>query len=95
MNDIINFNDFAIRRVFDEEKQLWYFSVTDVIRALLQQPDYQTARNYWKVLKNRLKKDGSESVTNCNRLKLEADDGKNVVTGESFLPNKQEPSDEE
>ena len=95
MNDIINFDDFAIRRVFDEEKQLWYFSVTDVIRALLQQPDYQTARNYWKVLKNRLKKDGSESVTNCNRLKLEADDGKNVVTGESFLPNKQELSDEE
>lgn len=80
MNEVINFDDFAIRRVFDEGKQLWYFSVTDVIRALLQQPDYQTARNYWKVLKNRLKKDGSESVTNCNRLKLEADDGKKYLT---------------
>lgn len=80
MNEVINFDDFAIRRVFDEEKQLWYFSVTDVIRALLQQPDYQAARNYWKVLKNRLKKDGSESVTNCNRLKLEADDGKKYLT---------------
>ena len=45
-----------------------------------QQPDYQAARNYWKVLKNRLKKDGSESVTNCNRLKLEADDGKKYLT---------------
>jgi DNA-damage-inducible protein D len=80
MNEVINFDDFAIRRVFDEEKQLWYFSVTDVIRALLQQSDYQAARNYWKVLKNRLKKDGSESVTNCNRLKLEADDGKKYLT---------------
>ncbi|MBX9865919.1 MAG: hypothetical protein K2Y14_03320 [Burkholderiales bacterium] len=80
MNEVINFDDFAIRRVFDEEKQLWYFSVTDVIRALLQQPEYQAARNYWKVLKNRLKKDGSESVTNCNRLKLEADDGKKYLT---------------
>ncbi len=80
MNEVINFDNFAIRRVFDEEKQLWYFSVTDVIRALLQQPDYQAARNYWKVLKNRLRKDGSESVTNCNRLKLEADDGKKYLT---------------
>ena len=80
MNNVINFDDFAIRRIFDEEKQLWYFSVTDVIRALLQQSDYQAARNYWKVLKNRLKKDGSETVTNCNQLKLTAEDGKQRLT---------------
>ncbi len=47
---------------------------------LIQQPDFQTARNYWKVLKNRLNKEGSESVTNCNRLKLEASDGKKYLT---------------
>ena len=80
MNELLKFDDFAIRRVFDEEKQLWYFSVVDVVRALLQQPDYQAARNYWKVLKNRLKKDGSESVTNCNRLRLKAEDGKKYLT---------------
>ena len=64
------FEDFQIRRVFDEETETWYFSVVDIIAALLGQRDYQTARNYWKVLKNRLNKEGSQSVTKCNRLKL-------------------------
>ncbi len=52
----------------------------DIIQALIQQPDYQAARNYWKVLKNRLNKEGSELVTKCNRLKLEAADGKQYLT---------------
>lgn len=80
MNDILNFDNFTIRRVYDEEKQLWFFSVTDVIRALLQHPDMQSSRNYWKVLKNRLKKEGSETVTNCNQLKMAAEDGKMRLT---------------
>ena len=80
MNDIINFNDFAIRRVFDEEKQLWYFSVTDVIRALLQQADYQTARKYWNKLKSRINQEGRETVTNCHQSKLVAEDGKQRLT---------------
>jgi len=71
------FEYFKIRRIYDEKAEAWYFLVVDIIRALLQQPDFQTARNYWKVLKNRLNKEGSESVTKCNRLKLEAADGKN------------------
>jgi len=50
--------------------------VVDIVAALIQQPDYQAARNYWKVLKNRLKKEGSQTVTNCNRLKMVAEDGK-------------------
>jgi len=50
------------------------------VAALIQQPDYQAARNYWKVLKNRLNKEGSESVTKCNRLKLLAADGKAYLT---------------
>jgi len=74
------FEGFDIRRVYDEETGTWYFSVVDIIRVLLQQPDFQTARNYWKVLKNRLAKEGSESVTKCNRLKLEAADGKKYLT---------------
>jgi DNA-damage-inducible protein D len=60
--------------------QTWYFSVVDIIRVLLQQPDFQAARNYWKVLKNRLGKEGSETVTKCNRLKMVAENGKMRIT---------------
>jgi len=74
------FENFKIRRVYDEKLEIWYFSVVDIIAALIQQPDYQAARNYWKVLKNRLKKEGSQTVTNCNRLKLPAADGKLRLT---------------
>ena len=65
------FEDCSVRRVYDEDKDIWYFSIIDIVQVLIQQPDYQAARNYWKVLKNRLKKEGSESVTKGNRLKLE------------------------
>ncbi len=74
------FENFKIRRIYDEKSETWYFSVVDIIAALIQQIDYQAARNYWKVLKNRLRKEGSESVTKCNRLKLEAADGKKYMT---------------
>ena len=74
------FDDFKIRRLYDAQTETWYFSVVDIIQVLIQQPDFQAARNYWKVLKNRLAKEGSESVTKCNRLKLEAADGKKYFT---------------
>jgi hypothetical protein len=64
------FQDHEIRRLYDEKTETWFFSVVDIIQVLTQQPDYQAARNYWKVLKNRLAKEGSQLVTNCNRLKL-------------------------
>ncbi|EKE21659.1 MAG: hypothetical protein ACD_7C00161G0004 [uncultured bacterium] len=70
------FENFKIRRHYDEKTETWFFSVVDIIAALLQQSDFQAARNYWKVLKNRLKAEGSEVVTNCNRLKMKAEDGK-------------------
>ena len=70
------FNGARIRRLWDEEKELWYFSVIDIIAVLTEQADFQLARNYWKVLKNRLSKEGSQVVTNCNRLKMAAEDGK-------------------
>ena len=76
----IQFENHDIRRVYDEKAETWYFSVVDIIQVLTQQPDFQAARNYWKVLKNRLRKEGSESVTTCNRLKLPAADGKNYLT---------------
>jgi hypothetical protein len=53
-----------------------FFSVVDIVQALTQDPDYQTTRKYWNKLKEKLSKEGSESVTNCHRLKLEAADGK-------------------
>ena len=70
------FEGHKIRRHYDEKTETWYFSVVDILQVLIQQPDYQAARNYWKVLKNRLNTEGSESVTKCNRLKLQAADGK-------------------
>ena len=79
-NDLIPFEDYKIRRLYDEATETWYFSIVDIIQVLTQQTDFQTARNYWKVLKNRLKKEGSESVTKCNRLKMEAADGKKYLT---------------
>ena len=76
MSGIKIFEDKKIRTIWDEEQQDWYFSVVDIVSVLTDSSDYQAARNYWKVLKNRLKAEGSELVTNCNRLKLPAQDGK-------------------
>jgi hypothetical protein len=74
------FEGKAIRRIWDEERELWYFSVVDIIQALIQQVDYQSARKYWNKLKERLKKEGNESVTNCHQLKFAATDGKFYLT---------------
>jgi DNA-damage-inducible protein D len=74
------FDGKPIRRVYDEASETWWFSVIDVVQVLTQQPDYQTARKYWNKLKERLSKEGSQSVTNCHRLKLPAADGKNYLT---------------
>jgi hypothetical protein len=74
------FENFKIRRVYDEQAKTWYFSVVDIVAALLQRPDYQAARKYWKVLKGRLSKEGSQRVTNCYQLKMAAEDGKQRLT---------------
>ena len=81
-NDKIQlFEDKKIRTAWDEEKEEWYFSVVDVVGVLTEQPTYQGARNYWKVLKKRLSDEGNQTVTNCNRLKITAADGKKRFTG--------------
>lgn len=78
-NAIKVFEEKKVRTLWDSETEEWYFSVVDVV-AVLTDSDYQTARNYWKVLKNRLKKEGNESVTNCNQLKMLSSDGKYYKT---------------
>ncbi len=78
--DLVPFEDHKIRRIYDETTETWYFSVVDIIQVLTQQADFQSARKYWNKLKERLKKEGSQSVTNCHRLKLEAADGKKYLT---------------
>ncbi|MFA6979551.1 MAG: hypothetical protein WC209_09535 [Ignavibacteriaceae bacterium] len=74
------FDTFRIRRHYDEGKEIWYFSMIDIVAALTDQKDYQTARKYWNKLKERLNKEGNESVTNCHQLKLLASDGKRYST---------------
>ena len=73
------FEDKQIRSVWNSEQEDYYFSVVDVIRALTDN-DYQTSRNYWKWLKNKLNNEGSELVSNTNQLKMKAQDGKLRMT---------------
>jgi len=79
-NQLAIFENFKIRRQYDKKNEVWYFSVVDIIGVLLDQDDFQKTRNYWKVLKHRLKNEGSQSVTKCNQLKMEALDGKFYLT---------------
>lgn len=79
-NQIQIFNDRKVRTVWDSEKEEWYFSVVDVEEVLTDSLDYQTARKYWNKLKERLIKEGNETVTNCHQLKLPAADGKMRLT---------------
>ena len=80
-NEIQLFEDQKIRVAWDAEREEWYFSIVDVVAVLTDQPDYDHARNYWKVLKNRLVKEGSQLVTSCNQLKMRSPkDGKNYAT---------------
>ncbi len=71
------FDEKLVRTVWDDEQEKWYFSVVDVVGILTDSPN---PNNYWKVLKNRLKKEGNQSVTNCNQLKMLSRDGKYYKT---------------
>ena len=72
-NELKVFENSKIRSFYDEEKEKWYFSVVDLIAILTDSKD---PRTYWKVLKNRLNKEGNQTVTNCNQLKMISKDGK-------------------
>ena len=67
------FEEKRVRTVWDDQEEKWYFSIVDVCAVLTDSENPQT---YWRVLKNRLKKEGNETVTNCNSLKMRAADGK-------------------
>ena len=71
------FEERKVRTVWDDKEEKWYFSIVDVCGVLTDSPN---PRNYWKVLKHRLIKEGNETVTNCNQLKLQAEDGKKRLT---------------
>ncbi len=71
------FEDFKIRRQYDEKMETWYFSIVDVIYALTQS---NNPRKYWSVLKTRLKNEGNQTATNCSQLKFTAEDGKMRLT---------------
>lgn len=77
---IILFNEKQVRRHWDENKELWYFSIIDVIAILTNQTVYKKSKTYWTTLKNRLKNEESEVVTNCDQLKMIAQDGKMRIT---------------
>jgi hypothetical protein len=74
------FQGNRIRRVWDNKKELWYFSVADVVQILTDQPDAYLARKYWNKLAQRLREEGSEVVTKCHQLKMQAVDGKFYLT---------------
>ena len=73
LNAVQLFEDKKVRTLWDEKKDKWYVSIVDVVGALT---DSLNPNNYWKVLKNRLKKEGSQLVTNCNQVKMQSSDGK-------------------
>ncbi|MEI6532404.1 MAG: BRO family protein [Candidatus Roizmanbacteria bacterium] len=79
-NSLAIFENYKIRRIYDENSETWFFSVIDVVAALNEQTDYGKAKNYWNKLAQRLREEGNESVTNCQQLKLEASDGKKYLT---------------
>lgn len=74
------FNDRKVRVVWDENREEWYFSVVDVVGILVESLDYDRARKYWNKLKQRLREEGNETVTDCHQLKLVAADGKRRLT---------------
>lgn len=75
-NSLAIFETYKIRRIYDEQKETWYFSVIDIVAALTEQMDFKKAQSYWTSLKNRLKQEGNESVTKCDKLKMLSVDGK-------------------
>ena len=74
------FNDREVRAVWDEEDSKWWFNVVDIIGVLNEQDDYTKNRNYWKYLKNKLRKENDQLVSRTNQLKLTASDGKRYLT---------------
>jgi hypothetical protein len=76
MSKLKIFENKKVRSHYDSDNEIWFFSIIDIVGILTEQPSVQRSRNYWKVLKSRLIKEGNELVTNCNQLKLQSEDSK-------------------
>ena len=74
------FEEKKVRTLWDDEQEKWYVSIVDAIEILTDSQDFQRARKYWNKLKQRLKDEGNETVTNCHQLKMKAEDGKMRLT---------------
>ena len=81
-NAIQLFENNKVRTVWNEDQEKWYLSIVDVVKALT---DSSNPNNYWKVLKNRLKKEGSQLVTNCNQLKMQSIDVRMKLTNDKKI----------
>ena len=86
-NNIQLFEDKRIRMAWDEEKEEWLFSVVDVVAVLSGQPTQRRATLYWGKLKQRLKEEGSQLLTNCQQLRMKASDGKKRLTDRGGVPS--------
>ncbi len=82
------FEERRVRTVWDDEKEVWYFSVVDVVSVLTDSID---SRKYWNKLKQRLKEEGNETVTNCHQLKMPAADGKMRLTDVAYTAKNERP----
>ena len=74
------FEKKKVRTIWDDEQEKWYFAIVDVVAVLTSSDDYNKSRKYWNKLKQRLKEEGNETVTNCHQFKLQAADGKMRIT---------------
>ena len=74
------FEERKVRTAWDDQEEKWYFSIVDVCGVLTDSKDALTARKYWNKLKQRLKEEGNETVTNCHQLKMRAADGRMRLT---------------
>ena len=74
--EVALFGGQKIRRIWDGKKEIWYFSIIDIIAILIDQPDFKKSQSYWTTLKSRLRQEGNESVTKCDKLKMQSSDGK-------------------
>lgn len=70
LSSLVVFDKFNIRRHYDEATETWLFVVVDIVAVLIEQSEHQKARKYWNKLSQRLREEGSQSVTNCHRLKM-------------------------
>lgn len=77
---LVLFENKPVRRLWNEKEEKWYFSVIDIIAVLIEQAVFKKAQSYWTTLKSRLKQEGNESVTKCDKLKLQSSDGKYYKT---------------